>query len=122
MAKNGFSYLRQIARNIAECHQQDEAKKEGRYIYCKEQFTDKDREKIKAKADGIVNCLRNGNGRPWWDIFHIEEGKIIIDKKGVFSDITDIVSGLHIGFKTQDNIENACKKCGITFIRGGIKK
>lgn len=107
--------MRALCKALAQFHQQDKAKAEGRWIFHESDFTKRDREEIAETAKMLPDFLRSLNGLPWHDVFTIENGKMIIHESGALRAISAVLPGTFIGFKMQDRIIARCKANGIIF-------
>ena len=107
--------MRALCKALAQLHQQDKARTEGRWIFHESDFTQRDREEMAETAKMLPAFLRSLNGLPWHDDFSIENGKMIIRESGALSALKAVLPGTFIGFKMQDRIIERCKANGIMF-------
>lgn len=107
--------MRALCKALAQLHQQDKAKAEGRWIFTETDFTEADKAAIEETAKKIKSVLRSSSGLPWNDVFSIEEGQMIIHQYGALSTLKAVLPGTFIGFKLQDKIIKRCKANGINF-------
>ena len=89
-----------VCKLLAQYHQQDKAKAEGRWIFRETEFTAEENKEIKENAKRIRETLKASNGKTWNE---------------AMKTVQQIIPDTFIGFRMQDRILARCKANGIMF-------
>lgn len=101
-----YKTIKGISRALAIAAVQNEALETRRKWISKEAFCEEEKTMAEKIAAVVADVLSNADGRRWCGAFWQ-------DHDNVLDDLTAACRGLFIGMRTQDEIRETLKHCGI---------